>query len=250
MRLQKFLSRAEVASRRRAEEMIRAGRIRVNGRVVTAMGTRVDPERDRIEVDGRQVRVQAPVWIALHKPRGFVTTRYDPRGRRTIYDLLPAEHHGLFHVGRLDYTSEGLLLLTNQGDVAQRLLHPRYGVARVYDALLRGDPEAGEFGRLTAGIRLEDGIARAERVERRGTTSRGGTRVRVLLREGRNREVRRMFAALGYPVERLSRRRYGPISLRGLGPGEWRVLGAEETGRLVARAAAADSARKRPGTRG
>ncbi|MGH7481415.1 MAG: pseudouridine synthase, partial [Longimicrobiales bacterium] len=224
MRLQRFLSRAEVASRRRAESMILAGRVRVNGRVVTELGTRVDPTIDRVQVDDREVRIGAPVWIALHKPRGYVTTRDDPRGRRTVYDLLPPEYHGLFHVGRLDSGSEGLLLLTNQGDAANRLLHPRHRVARVYDAIVRGTPDAATLERLRRGVALEDGIARAERVELRGATRRGDARVRLLLREGRNREVRRMLAAIGHPVARLIRRRYGAIALGSLTAGEWRAL--------------------------
>src|SRR5690606_27715743 len=126
MRLQKFLSRAGVASRRAAEAMIREGRVRVNDRVVTELGTRVDPDVDRVSVDGSPVVLARPVWLALHKPRGYVSTRSDPQGRPTIYDLIPERYRGLFHVGRLDADSEGLLLLTNQGDLANRLLHPRH----------------------------------------------------------------------------------------------------------------------------
>lgn len=232
MRLQKFLSRAEVASRRRAEVLIEAGRVRVNGVVVTELGTKVEPGTDRVEVDGREVRIGTPVWVALYKPRGYVTTRDDPRGRRTVYDLLPPEHRGLFHVGRLDYDSEGLLLLTNQGDAANRLLHPRHGVARVYDVILRDTPDTAALERLRRGVTLEDGTARAERVEVIGSSRRGKARVRVLLREGRNREVRRMFAAVGHPVTRLIRRRYGPIRLGSLSAGEWRALSERESAAL------------------
>lgn len=232
MRLQKFLSRAGVASRRHAEEMIAAGRVRVNGSVVSEMGSKVDPERDRVEVDGKRVGVQEATWIALYKPAGYVTTRSDPRGRPTVYDLLPDAYHGLFHVGRLDWASEGLLLLTNQGDVAHRLLHPSFEIERVYDAVVTGELSRAMLARLTEGVELEDGLARAERAELRSTKRPGQSAARLVLREGRNREVRRMFAALGFPVKRLVRRRYGPIELGRMKPGEWRVLASGETARL------------------
>ncbi len=232
MRLQKFLSRAEVASRRKGEAMIRAGRVRVNGTVVTEMGVSVDPVRDRIEVDGRRVSVSAPLWIALHKPPGVVTTRSDPRDRRTVYDLLPAEHRGLFHVGRLDYGTEGLLLLTNQGGLAHRLLHPRYGIERTYEAIVEGDLGSSDLARLRTGVELGDGVARAKRVKARPARKPGETRVRVAMTEGRKREVRRMFTAIGHPVRRLIRRSYGPIELGRLRRGEWRRLDRDEVGAL------------------
>lgn len=231
MRLQKFLSRAEVASRRAGEAMIRAGRVKVNGRVVTEMGVQVEPERDRVEVDGRRVRISAPVWVALHKPPGCVTTRSDPRGRRTVYDLLPPELSGLFHVGRLDYASEGLLLLSNQGDLAHRLLHPRYGLERIYDVMVDGDVPDAALRRLVQGVQLDDGVARAEGVERRRAVA-GKSVLRVTLKEGRKREVRRMLGAVGHPVRRLVRRRYGPIALGRLPRGEWRRLTEREVAAL------------------
>lgn len=234
MRLQKYLSRAGVASRRRGEAMIVAGRVRVNGEVVRELGVRVDPGQDVVEVDGRRVGLAAPVWIALHKPRGCVTTRRDPRGRPTVYDLLPERFSGLFHVGRLDYGSEGLLLLTNDGDVAYRLLHPRYGVRRVYDVVVEGAPvPEAALQQLAAGVELGDGAARAERVKVLKPPRRPGlSRLRLVMREGRKREVRRLCAAIGHPVRRLVRRRYGPIALGGLGRGEWRELTPEEVAAL------------------
>src|SRR5512140_2450782 len=138
-RLQKYLSQAGVASRRKAEEVILAGRVRVNGAVVKELGSKVEPGRDGVEVDGRRARSAATVWLALNKPRGYVTTRDDPEGRPTVYELVPPEYHGLFYVGRLDYESEGLVLLTNEGEVANRLMHPRYGTERVYEVDVRGE---------------------------------------------------------------------------------------------------------------
>lgn len=228
MRLQKFLSRAGVASRRAAEDLIRAGRVRVNDAAVTELGTRIDPERDRVQVDGREVRAQPVEWLALHKPSGYVSTRRDPQGRPTIYDLVPASAGRLFYVGRLDVDSEGLILLTNDGDSAHRMLHPRYQVERVYEADVSGDPVAPTLDRLCAGIELEDGFARARAAERLGHG-----RVRITLTEGRKREVRRLLAALGHPVRRLVRVRYGPVSLGTLPPGEWRRLRAPEIPRVA-----------------
>jgi len=234
MRLQKFLSRAGVASRRAAEAMIREGRVRVNDQVVTELGTRVDPDVDRVSVDGSPVVLARPVWLALHKPRGYVSTRSDPQGRPTIYDLIPERYRGLFHVGRLDADSEGLLLLTNQGDLANRLLHPRHGVERVYEAVVAGALDDGDIRRLLEGVELEDGIAKAAAVQRRKTLKGGRDRIRITMREGRKREVRRMLRAIGHPVQRLVRIRYGPIRLRGLASGEWRRLDAEEVRALEA----------------
>ncbi|MBI4408403.1 MAG: rRNA pseudouridine synthase [Gemmatimonadetes bacterium] len=226
--MQKFLSQAGIASRRRAEDLIREHRVRLNGMVVAELGTRVDPARDVVEVDGRRVQAAGPVWVALHKPRGYVSTRRDPQGRPTIYDLLPAELRGLFYVGRLDFHSEGLILLTNQGEAAHRLLHPRYGVERVYDVEVAGEVAESARRRLVEGVELEDGPARAHAVARLRHQRAGRERLRVTMREGRKREVRRLFRAVGHSVRRLVRRRYGPIALGRLPPGEWRPLSVRE----------------------
>jgi len=260
-----------VASRRRAEQMIVAGRVRVNGRVVTELGTRVDAERDTVEVDGARVRPAEPVWLALHKPPGVLVARRDTHGRRTVYTLLPRRYRGLFHVGRLDLESEGLILLTNEGETAHRLLHPRHGVRRVYEVAVRGAPPTeGTLRRLRSGVRLADGLARAVAVERvrRGAeredairaardAGRGGggeasrasgagradrsahaavptTWLRLTLEEGRKREVRRMLESVGHPVERLVRVRYGPIALGALPQGRWRRLDRDEVTALRA----------------
>lgn len=223
MRLQKFLSHAGVASRRAAEELIRAGRVSINGTPVTELGTRIDPDRDRVRVDGCDVRPRAVEWLAVHKPSGYVSTRRDPQGRPTIYDLVPPEAGRLFYVGRLDVDSEGLMLLTNDGDSAHRLLHPRFEVERVYEAHVAGDPGEPVLARLRAGVLLEDGPARAREAERIGPG-----RVRLVLTEGRKREVRRLLAAVGHPVRRLVRVRYGPVELGALPPGHWRRLRPDE----------------------
>jgi 23S rRNA pseudouridine2605 synthase len=223
VRLQKFLSQAGIASRRHSETLITAGRVSVNGTVVTELGTRVHPDRDDVCVDGSRVRPAAVQWYALHKPRGYLTTRSDPEGRPTLYQLLPERMHALFYVGRLDYDSEGLVLLTNDGDTAHRMLHPSFGVERVYEADLDRKAEAGLAQRLMAGVELEDGPARAERAEQTAPK-----KVQVTLTEGRRREVRRMFTAVGHDVLRLRRLRYGPVELGDLEEGAWRPLTVAE----------------------
>src|SRR5687768_3837288 len=160
IRLQKFLANAGIASRRKAEDLITAGRVSVNGEVITELGTRVDPAVDRIELDGEVVQPAAPVWIALYKPPRYLTSRGDPQGRRTVYELLPQEFRGLFYVGRLDYDTEGLVLMTNDGDGAQRLQHPRFEQERVYEAVVQGAISDATIARLLDGVVLEDGPAR------------------------------------------------------------------------------------------
>jgi 23S rRNA pseudouridine2605 synthase len=227
VRLQKHLARAGVASRRAAEVAILAGRVKVNGRIVRELGSKIEPERDSVEFDGRPVHIDAPVWIALHKPRGFVCTRDDPRGRPTIYDLLPPECRTLFNVGRLDADSEGLVLLTNDGDAAQLLLHPRYGAERVYVAEVQGRMLPDDILTIRSGVELVDGPARVKRA-RILHADDDRTRVQLVLAEGRKREVRRIFGAVGHPVRRLRRIRHGGIRLGRLGQAEWRWIGPDE----------------------
>jgi 23S rRNA pseudouridine2605 synthase len=227
VRLQKYLSQAGIASRRKAEELITAGRVRINGSVVTELGVRVQPGRDRVQVDGRRVLPAQSEWYALHKPRGYLSTRSDPEGRPTLYELVPPALQKLFYVGRLDYDSEGMVLLTNDGDTAHRLLHPRYGVEREYEVELESDIESDALDRLRRGVELEDGPARAESARRRS-----GNRIALTLREGRKREVRRMLAEVGHTVTRLRRVRYGPIRLGTLRVGEWRHLEDRELNAL------------------
>ncbi len=223
MRLQKFLSRAGVASRRKAEGLILQGRVRVDGKVVTELGTKVDPGSDRVEVDGAPVSLAATRWLAMHKPAKVVTTRDDPGGRPTVFDLLPEPDGSLAYVGRLDYETEGLLLFSNEGDAVHRLMHPSWEVERVYEARTETPVTDEALSRVVEGVELRDGPARAVRAERfdRGE---GGPWIRLVLLEGRNREVRRLMAAVGHPVVRLRRVRYGPVALDDLGPGETREL--------------------------
>ena len=235
MRVQKFLSRAGVASRREAEKLMALGRVRVNGIVVTALGSRVDPERDIVELDGRRVSVDPPQWIALHKPAGTLSTRVDPHGRPTVFGLLPARLHALRNVGRLDQETEGLLLFTNEGDAAHGLLHPSSEVEREYHAEVRGHPTPEALAQLLEGVILDDGPARARAaavIEEGGATSV----LQLVLCEGRKREVRRMLSAVGHPVNRLVRVRFGPAVLGDLPLGAWR--GVDEGERRALRIAA------------
>ncbi len=232
VRLQKFLANAGIASRRKAEELIVAGRVRKNGEVVKELGTKVVPE-DVVEVDGRPVHAATMVWIALHKPAGYLTSRGDPQGRHTIYELLPPEYRGLFYVGRLDFDTEGLILLTNDGDGAHRMQHPRYEVRRIYEVVVEGVVSSETRDRLLAGVELEDGPARALRAKV-VASSAIETTLQVTLAEGRKREVRRLFAAVGHPVQRLKRVSFGPIELGDLKSARWRLLDAREIAALRA----------------
>lgn len=223
VRLQAYLARAGVASRRASEELIRAGKVQVNG-VVAEIGMSVHPASDVVEVGGRVIAPQRTQWIAMHKPKGYVTTREDPEGRKTVYDLLPDNLRHLFHVGRLDRDSSGLLLLTNDGIAANRLLHPRYGTTKEYWADVEGEPTMDELRLLIRGVELEDGLAKAESVTVRDEIKPGIVRLAVVMQEGKRREVRRMLEAIGHPVRRLFRQRFGPIEIGRIAPGKWRYL--------------------------
>ena len=225
MRLQRALARAGVASRRAAEELITAGRVTVNG-TVAALGQTVNPGRDRILVDGKLVTAPAAAeWFALHKPAGVMTTRDDPEGRRTVFDLVP-ERPGLTYVGRLDFMTEGLLLLTTDGEASHKLTHPSREVERTYVALVRGNAPAAAKA-VRQGVELEDGVVRAVEAE---AYALGGRRweFELTLTEGRTREVRRVCEALGLEVERLLRTRFGPIKLGDLPVGQSRPLSGKE----------------------
>ncbi len=254
MRLQKFLSRAGVASRREAERMIVAGRVRVNGTEARELGTRVDPDTDRVELDGRPVGLARTRWIALNKPRGVLTTGKDPGGRPTVYGLLPPEARGLRYVGRLDRDTDGLLLFTNAGDLLHALTHPSSGVPRRYLARVDGRPTDATLARLRGGVELEDGLARFDVAEQLRELPGGGALLRLVLREGRKREVRRALEAVGHKVRRLRRVAFGPIRLGDLEVGTWRELSPEEI-RAVEEATRGRTARKgprgvHPGTKG
>lgn len=230
-RLQKVLARAGLGSRRACEDLIRQGRVRVNGRAA-ALGDRVDPRTDRVEVDGSRVPLDPELrYLVLHKPRGVVTTASDPQGRPDVSRYYP-EGVRVFPVGRLDRDTEGLLLLTNDGELANRLLHPRYGVEREYLAEVEGRPTERAMSALRRGVELEDGPARAAAVRRVGGAGERGA-VRIVMTEGRKREVRRMLEAVGLPVRRLVRVRFGPIRLGRLGPGKVRELDPAEVRELL-----------------
>lgn len=226
-RLQKILASAGVASRRRSEELILEGRVTVNGEVVRELGAKADPAQDAIEVDGAPLPRQTDkVYYALYKPTGYITSKTDPRGRRTVMALAP-EVPGLHPVGRLDYDTSGLLLLTNDGDLTLAMTHPRFGVPKTYDALVEGHPSERILQRLRDGLRLEDGYTAAAKVVALGTEG-NQSKVRITIHEGRNRQVRRMFAAIGHPVVRLKRLSVGTVSLEGLTPGGYRELTPQE----------------------
>jgi pseudouridine synthase len=237
-RLQKLLARAGVASRRHAEEVIRAGRVTVNGQVVAEMGARADPAVDRIAVDGRDLTLDetsvAHVYYALNKPAGYVCTTRDPAGRPSVLDLLPP-HPALITVGRLDLDSAGLLLVTNDGEWAQRISHPRYGVAKEYRAIVRGVPSFAALRRLREGVAIPDGTtAPAEVRLLHNRIEEGTSELAVVLHEGHKRQVRFMLAAVGHPVVHLTRVRVGPVQLGDLQPGTYRSLTEEEVGLLGA----------------
>jgi pseudouridine synthase len=233
-RLQKIIARAGLASRREAERWIVEGRISVNGTVVRELGSQADPARDSIKVDGKRIRpAAAPLYYALHKPPGVITTLNDPEHRPDLTPYLATlgEKKRVFPVGRLDYNSTGLLLLTNDGDLALRLTHPRFGVKKLYRVKLSACPTDEDFIRLRKGIRLEDGMtapARGRVIDK----LKKNAWVEIEVQEGRKREVRRMFEALGYFVEKLIRIRVGPISLGPLALGELRALSNAEIAAL------------------
>jgi pseudouridine synthase len=266
IRLQKILSQAGVASRRAGEKLIAEGRVSVNGLTVHEMGTKADPAADEIRVDGRRVTGPEPLrYILLNKPPGYVTTRSDPQRRPTVIDLLGGVREYLYPVGRLDYDTEGLLLLTNDGDLAARLTHPRHGVDRTYEARVTGVPDERDLERLRTGIPLDGRRtlpADVELIPRRpfGPASASARRaapdksaghhprekresvLRITIREGRTRQVRRMCDAIAHPVRALRRVRIGPLSDRRLKPGQWRELTRQEI-RILQEAASGGSRR-------
>jgi 23S rRNA pseudouridine2605 synthase len=244
-RLQKHLARAGVCSRRAAERLIEEGRVAVNGRTVTRPGSQVDPASDVVKVDGRRVRPAsgAKLYLVLNKPRGTVTTMADPRGRPTIRHLLEGVPRRVFPVGRLDFHSEGLLLLTDDGDLAQKLMHPSSEVPKTYAVKVRGRPAAAALGRLTHGIVLDGRPAVASGV--RLLEPAPNTWLELTVTEGRKHVVRRMLREIGHPVMKLKRVRYGGVRLGRLAPGQVRPLTSVELSRL--RAACAGRSRARSG---
>lgn len=227
-RVQKYLSRAGVASRRAAEEMILAGRVSVNGVVIRELGVKMVAGTDVVRVDGRDVGAPGELWyVMLNKPAGVVTTLDDPQRRPTVAGYIPADAPRLFPVGRLDADTTGLLLLTNDGDLAHMLMHPRHHVPKVYRAEVDGVPDEADLRRLREGITLDDGRTAPAGAKILGE-HRGGAVVEIVLREGKKRQVRRMLSAVSHPVRALMRTAYGPLSLGRLSPGETRLLSDAE----------------------
>ena len=232
LRLQKVIAQAGLASRRKAEALIADGRVEVNGKVVREQGTKVDPQADIIKVDGRPISErEKKCYFVLYKPAGMVTTLSDPQGRPTIRDCLKTIRERVFAVGRLDWDAEGALLVTNDGDLAHRLMHPRYQVPRIYLAKVKGEPDAATLAKLREGVRLEDGLIKPEQVDIEKETERN-TWVRLVIAEGRPHLVKRLCAAVGHPVVRLFRPQYAGIGVVGLKPGMWRALTPEEVASL------------------
>jgi len=235
-RLQKILSAAGVASRRLSEELIAQGRVAVNGKTVTELGTKADPAVDEIKVDGRRIKTeQRRRYILLNKPRGYITTRSDPQGRPTVMDLMKAVKEYIYPVGRLDYDSEGLLLLTNDGELAARLTHPRHEVEKVYEARVKGVPDDRTVERLARGVVIEGRRTAPAKIRVSEPISKASgeqTIVELSIHEGRQRQVRKMFDSVGHPVVRLKRVRIGPIEDPEMPPGHWRELTPQEIGRL------------------
>jgi pseudouridine synthase len=232
IRLQKFLAEAGVASRRASEQFILEGRVNVNGQTVRRLGTKVDPGHDEVAVDGKPVRARRKLWLALHKPASCVCSRQDEAGRPTIYDFLPKEWQNLYSAGRLDFNTEGLIFLTNDGQFALRLTHPRYGVRKKYVATVAGEVDAAMLAGFRRGI-LHDGEKLKAQAARLISASRAKSVVELELAEGKNREVRRLFESQGLTVTRLQRTQIGRIKLGELKPGRWRTLTETEIRTLL-----------------
>lgn len=232
VRLQKFLAEAGVASRRAAEQFILDGRVTVNGAPVRLLGSKIDPAHDKVAVDGKPVRAQKKLYLALHKPKGCVCSKQDEHDRPTVYDLLPKEWQSVNSVGRLDYASEGLLFLTNDGDFALRLTHPRYGVRKRYVVTVETKVDEELLGRFTKGIFHEGEKLKAERAWVI-TATKSESVIELELAEGKNREVRRMFESQGLLVRRLVRTQIGKIKLAELKVGKWRTLTPPEIKTLL-----------------
>ncbi|MFI8712902.1 pseudouridine synthase [Brevibacillus brevis] len=228
-RLQKVLAHAGVASRRHCEELIAQGKVQVNGQVVREQGIKVDPLKDKIVVNGQQIKLEQHVYLLLYKPTGVITSVTDPQGRRVVIDLLKGIQERVYPVGRLDYDTSGLLLLTNDGELANRLAHPSYEIDKVYRAWVKGIPSPEKVRKLATGIRLEDGMTSPGQSKLlKAESSSQRALVELTIHEGRNRQVRRMCEAIGHPVLTLERIRLGFLTLDGLKPGEFRELTHEE----------------------
>ena len=242
MRLNRYLSQCGVASRRGAEQIVLEGRVSINGHVITNLATQVSPE-DKVVVDGRPVQAEMPIVIAINKPRGYICSHGDTHERMTIYDLLPLKYQNLHHVGRLDKESEGLILMTNRGDLSHRLMHPSMGAEKEYEVVVDQPLNPEVLSKLIKGMPTEEGHARAERA-----WLEKPTKAHVVLKQGLKRQIRLMFYHLGYEVERLTRIRIGWLQLRGLQLGGWKELKPADVERFFKETAAAPRERARPAT--
>lgn len=234
IRLHVYMARAGVAARRKCEQLMTAGRVAVNGRTVRDLGTTIDSVHDKVTLDGRRVAPETPIYLLLHKPRGYVTTVHDPQGRPTVMALLGEDHPRVFPVGRLDFNTDGVLVLTNDGDLANHLMHPRYGVAKTYHAKLQGELSPAALAQLAEGVRLEDGSKTQPATVRVLESESKHPWIEITIKEGKNRQVHRMAEAVGNSVVKLSRVRYGPLTVEDLRPGRWRPLTPRELGGLRA----------------
>lgn len=228
LKLGKFLSESGVASRRRSKQMVLSGRVKVNGKIAESAGMIVDPEKDIIEVDGRRVELKTQkVYIMLHKPPGYLSTTVSDRGEPTIMDLIPIKHTRLYPVGRLDKDTEGLLIITNDGDLTYKLTHPKHNVDKVYLVWVIGRPSEESLDRLRSGIMLDDGMTAPAKVEVLKTLN-GVTCIKMTIHEGRKRQIKRMFSAIGHSVLRLKRIKLGPLEIGDLPSGKFRYLSEQE----------------------
>lgn len=236
VRLQKFLADAGIASRRASEEFIREGRVTVNGHLVTALGSKVNPLHDEVKVDGRALKAKRKLYIAVNKPPGYICSSDDPEKRKTVHRLLPKEWSNVYSVGRLDFNSEGLIFYTNDGEFALHLTHPRYSIPKKYMVTVGGEVTLEHIRTFEKGIFSEDEVLRAQK-GRILKSNKSHSMVELTLTEGKNREIRRMFEALGLEVERLQRVQIGPIKLGQLPRGKWRTLTEPEIKSLMQRTA-------------
>ena len=233
-RLQKILAQAGVASRRKCEELILSGAVEVNGEQVTTMGIKVNPNVDVITVNGRPIRSEKKIYVMLNKPKGVITSAKDPEGRKVVSDFLPGIKERVYPVGRLDYDTEGLLLLTNDGEFANLLTHPRHHVPKTYYATVKGVPHGSLLEKLQRGVELEDGMTAPAAVEYQDVKMESNeATISITIHEGRNRQVRRMFEAIGHKVVRLKRVRFGEVTLEGLPRGKFRHLTESEIKQLI-----------------
>jgi len=239
-RLQKIMAQAGVASRRKCEELILEGKVQVNGETVTELGTKADPAQDIITVSGKPIKNEKKVYVMLNKPKGVITSASDPEGRKIVSDYLKGIKERVYPIGRLDYDTEGLLLLTNDGEFANLLSHPKYHVPKTYLATVKGVPHGTELDKLRQGIMLEDGMTSPAEVEYKDVDPDNKQSViSITIHEGRNRQVRRMFEAISHPVMRLKRISYGDLLLQNLKRGLYRHLTADEINQLLQMAKAA-----------